>query len=98
MKCSQCGGKRVDVRPNWKEQPTKLRLLTLEMLMDWSVGQLKKYSNAFLSAAGNREKGIRSCPRWLAGVGRPPGPVLGREHKPGLPSTGRISSLACRRG
>ena len=22
MKCSQCGGKRVDVRPNWKEQPT----------------------------------------------------------------------------
>jgi hypothetical protein len=21
MKCTQCGGKRVDVRPNWKEQP-----------------------------------------------------------------------------
>jgi hypothetical protein len=21
-KCSNCGGKRVDVRPNWKEQPT----------------------------------------------------------------------------
>jgi hypothetical protein len=21
MKCSQCGGKRVDVRPNWEEQP-----------------------------------------------------------------------------
>jgi hypothetical protein len=20
MKCSKCGGKRVDVRPNWKEQ------------------------------------------------------------------------------
>jgi hypothetical protein len=20
-KCSKCGGKRVDVRPNWKEQP-----------------------------------------------------------------------------
>ena len=28
MKCTECGGKRVDVRPNWKEQPpmpTKLR-------------------------------------------------------------------------
>jgi hypothetical protein len=28
MKCSKCGGKRVDVRPNWSEQParpTKLR-------------------------------------------------------------------------
>ena len=27
-KCSKCGSKRVDVRPNWKEQPvmpTKLR-------------------------------------------------------------------------
>jgi len=27
-KCCKCGGKRVDVRPNWKEQPfmpTKLR-------------------------------------------------------------------------
>jgi hypothetical protein len=22
MKCTKCGGKRVDVRPNWKEQPT----------------------------------------------------------------------------
>jgi transposase-like protein len=22
MKCTQCGGKRVDVRPNRKEQPT----------------------------------------------------------------------------
>jgi hypothetical protein len=22
MKCSNCGGKRVDVRPNWKERPT----------------------------------------------------------------------------
>ena len=21
MRCSACGGKRVDVRPNWKEQP-----------------------------------------------------------------------------
>ena len=21
-KCSKCGGRRVDVRPNWKEQPT----------------------------------------------------------------------------
>ena len=21
MKCTQCGGKRVDVRPNWQEQP-----------------------------------------------------------------------------
>jgi hypothetical protein len=21
MKCTQCGGKRVAVRPNWKEQP-----------------------------------------------------------------------------
>jgi hypothetical protein len=21
MKCSKCGGKRVDVRPNWNEQP-----------------------------------------------------------------------------
>ena len=21
MRCSQCGGKRVDVRPNWKDQP-----------------------------------------------------------------------------
>ena len=21
MKCSQCGGRRVDVRPNWLEQP-----------------------------------------------------------------------------
>jgi hypothetical protein len=21
MKCSKCGGRRVDVRPNWKEQP-----------------------------------------------------------------------------
>jgi hypothetical protein len=21
MKCSKCGGKRVDVRPNWKEKP-----------------------------------------------------------------------------
>jgi hypothetical protein len=21
-KCDKCGGKRVDVRPNWKEQPT----------------------------------------------------------------------------
>jgi hypothetical protein len=21
-KCGKCGGKRVDVRPNWKEQPT----------------------------------------------------------------------------
>jgi hypothetical protein len=21
MKCSKCGGKNVDVRPNWKEQP-----------------------------------------------------------------------------
>jgi hypothetical protein len=21
MKCSKCGGKRVDVRPNWKEAP-----------------------------------------------------------------------------
>jgi hypothetical protein len=28
-KCGKCGGKRVDVRPNWKEwppMPTKLRL------------------------------------------------------------------------
>jgi hypothetical protein len=27
-KCGKCGGKRVDVRPNWKEQPvmpTRLR-------------------------------------------------------------------------
>jgi hypothetical protein len=27
-KCSKCGGKRVDMRPNWKEQPvqpTRLR-------------------------------------------------------------------------
>ena len=22
MKCGKCGGKNVDVRPNWKEQPT----------------------------------------------------------------------------
>jgi hypothetical protein len=22
-KCSKCGGKRVDVRPNWKEQPVR---------------------------------------------------------------------------
>jgi hypothetical protein len=22
MKCSKCGGKNVDVRPNWKEQPS----------------------------------------------------------------------------
>jgi hypothetical protein len=22
-KCGKCGGKRVDVRPNWKEQPTQ---------------------------------------------------------------------------
>lgn len=21
MRCSQCAGKRIDVRPNWKEQP-----------------------------------------------------------------------------
>jgi len=21
MKCSKCGGRNVDVRPNWKEQP-----------------------------------------------------------------------------
>jgi transposase-like protein len=21
MKCTRCGGKRVDVRPNWKEMP-----------------------------------------------------------------------------
>ena len=21
MKCSKCGGRRVDVRPNWKEKP-----------------------------------------------------------------------------
>ena len=27
MKCSQCGGKRVDVRPNWKEQPTRPTVL-----------------------------------------------------------------------
>jgi hypothetical protein len=28
VKCGKCGGKRVDARPNWKEQPfmpTKLR-------------------------------------------------------------------------
>jgi hypothetical protein len=23
MRCSACGGKRVDVRPNWKEQSTR---------------------------------------------------------------------------
>jgi hypothetical protein len=23
MKCSKCGGRNVDVRPNWKEQPTR---------------------------------------------------------------------------
>ena len=23
MRCSACGDKRVDVRPNWKEQPTR---------------------------------------------------------------------------
>jgi len=23
MKCSLCGGKRVDMRPNWKEQPPR---------------------------------------------------------------------------
>jgi hypothetical protein len=23
MRCSQCGGERVDLRPNWKEQSTR---------------------------------------------------------------------------
>jgi hypothetical protein len=27
MKCSSCGGKRVDVRPNWKEQPAHTTVL-----------------------------------------------------------------------
>jgi hypothetical protein len=26
MKCNECGGKNVDVRPNWKEQPVQMRL------------------------------------------------------------------------
>jgi hypothetical protein len=26
MKCSECGGKNVDVRPNWKEQPVQMSL------------------------------------------------------------------------
>jgi hypothetical protein len=28
MKCGKCGGKRVDVRPNWKEQPPQQSLTT----------------------------------------------------------------------
>ena len=27
MRCNACGGKRVDVRPNWKEQPTQPTVL-----------------------------------------------------------------------
>ena len=26
MRCSECGGKDVDVRPNWKEQPVQISL------------------------------------------------------------------------
>jgi hypothetical protein len=27
MRCSQCAGKRIDVRPNWKEQPPSESLI-----------------------------------------------------------------------
>ena len=26
MRCGECGGKDVDVRPNWKEQPVQMSL------------------------------------------------------------------------
>jgi hypothetical protein len=27
VKCGKCGGKNIDVRPNWKGQPTKPTIL-----------------------------------------------------------------------
>jgi hypothetical protein len=35
MKCGKCGGRNIDVRPNWKEQPTQpsLTLLSIDLIL-----------------------------------------------------------------
>jgi hypothetical protein len=30
LKCSKCGGQRVDVRPNWKEKPDRPTMLRFD--------------------------------------------------------------------
>jgi hypothetical protein len=51
MKCSKCGGRDIDVRPNWKEQPPQgtpdsTAMTPDQFISKWKVAELKERSAA----------------------------------------------------